>query len=366
MKIMIVVTHLLGTGHLARALRIAKAFAAAGHSAHVVSGGMPVSHMDHGDSQIWQLPPLRSDGTDFARLMDANGALADETYRTARQDALVAAFHSITPDVLMTELFPFGRRSLHREFLHLLEIARAHDTRVVCSIRDILAPPSKPEKAAFAHDVVHDYYHRVLVHADAGVITLDQSWPVDDNLMKVIKYTGFIAPDPPAVAVHTGEVIVSAGGGDVGHKLFETAIGAAALLPTVPWRVFVKDDRLAARLAASAGTNVTVSPLVPDFRQIMAASAVSVSMCGYNTALDVLQTGVPAVFVPFDEGSEVEQTLRAEALAKQPAIRVVLNAELSANILAENINSVMDERRDPWTTGMDGARETVRIVEGLL
>jgi len=40
-------------------------------------------------------------------------------------------------------------------------------------------------------------------------------------------------------------------------------------------------------------------------------AAASVSLCGYNTALDILQAGTPAVFVPFDDGSEVEQGLRA-------------------------------------------------------
>ena len=49
-------------------------------------------------------------------------------------------------------------------------------------------------------------------------------------------------------------------------------------------------------------------------------AAASVSLCGYNTALDVLQSGVPAVLVPFDNGGEVEQSLRAEALAPQELV----------------------------------------------
>ncbi|HBR43215.1 MAG TPA: glycosyltransferase, partial [Sulfitobacter sp.] len=41
MKVSIVVTHLLGTGHLARALTLGRAYGAAGHDVQVVSGGMP-------------------------------------------------------------------------------------------------------------------------------------------------------------------------------------------------------------------------------------------------------------------------------------------------------------------------------------
>ena len=46
MRVMIVVTHLLGTGHLARALTLGRAFAHSGHRVTVVSGGLPVPHFD--------------------------------------------------------------------------------------------------------------------------------------------------------------------------------------------------------------------------------------------------------------------------------------------------------------------------------
>ena len=46
MRVLICVTHLLGTGHLARALTLARAFAEDGHQVAVASGGLPVSHFD--------------------------------------------------------------------------------------------------------------------------------------------------------------------------------------------------------------------------------------------------------------------------------------------------------------------------------
>ena len=73
MKVMIVVTHLLGTGHLSRALTLAKGFVQAGHEAVVVSGGVPVPQLDPGDAALLQLPALRSDGVNFAQLLTAAG-----------------------------------------------------------------------------------------------------------------------------------------------------------------------------------------------------------------------------------------------------------------------------------------------------
>ena len=60
MKVMIVVTHLLGTGHLTRALTLARAFAAAGDQVVLLSGGVPVGHLDFDGIALVQLPPLKS------------------------------------------------------------------------------------------------------------------------------------------------------------------------------------------------------------------------------------------------------------------------------------------------------------------
>ena len=86
-------------------------------------------------------------------------------------------------------------------------------------------------------------------------------------------------------------------------------------------------------------------------------------MCGYNTALDVLQTGVPAVFVPFDAGSEVEQTLRARTLSRLDGIGILPERELNATRLLDAVANVTSSPiRDASHVRFDGASETVRIV----
>jgi len=146
MNILIAVTHLLGTGHLSRALTLGRAFAQAGHTVSVLSGGMPAPHMDRTGVTVLQMPPLCSDGTNFTTLLDDVGNVADHAYLSRRKLAGVQALHDVVPDVLITELFPFGRRSLSAEFTAILDAAHALPKRpvVLCSVRDILAPPSKP------------------------------------------------------------------------------------------------------------------------------------------------------------------------------------------------------------------------------
>ncbi|WP_299872629.1 glycosyltransferase [uncultured Sulfitobacter sp.] len=373
MKVMIVVTHLLGTGHLARALTLARAFGAKGNKAVVVSGGMAAPHLSMADVQVEQLPPVRSDGVDFSVLLDEKRQQVSALYMRDRQRFLLSILERMAPDVLITELFPFGRRILKDEFSALLDAANAQTSRplIACSIRDILAPPSKPAKAALADAFVANSYDAVLVHADPNLTPLNISWPVSPALQSKLHYTGFVAP-PPAQphpdAVGHGEIIVSAGGGDVGGHIFAAALDAARLGDR-RWRLLLGGAGAEARavaMQAQAPRNVIIEPARPDFRQMLYHAEASISMCGYNTALDVLQSGVNAVFVPFDAGSEVEQGLRAQALAAQPGIAVLRASELTGPQLLRTLDDLDGEpRRAPLQANMDGAAQSVKIVDEL-
>ena len=371
MKIMIVVTHLLGSGHLARALTLARAMQKAGQTVSVVSGGMPALLLDNGDVPLVQLPPLRSDGTDFARLLDRSGQVASSEYRAARSVMLGDLLQRQNPDVVVTELFPFGRRSLRDEFQHLLYCARkmSKPPLVAASVRDILAPPSKEAKARYARDMIAEHYDAVLVHSDPAVVGLNMSWPVTPDIAEKLHYTGFVAPlpaAPPVDGIGKGEIIVSAGGGaGVGLRLFDAASAAARVDQARRWRILVGGMDARERIAAMDDLpgNVIVEPARPDFRNLLRVAGASVSLCGYNTALDVLQSGCRALFVPFDEGGEVEQTLRANALSQLPGIAMRKASELTGAVLLEELDELcLSPHRAPSVEGMDGAAETARVL----
>lgn len=373
MKVLIAVTHLLGTGHLSRALTLARAFVAGGHVVRLVSGGFAAPQLDTSGVEVLQLPPLRSNGVDFTRLLDADGALADAAYLEQRRMQLAAAAQDMQPDVLITELYPFGRRSLRQEFLALLEAADALPRRpvILASVRDILAPPSKPEKATKADAVIARYYDAVLVHSDPAATRLQISWPVSDMLETKLRYTGYVAP--PAAGPHPqqaglGEVLVSAGGGSVGTPLYETALEAARLMPDTPWRLLVGGADAAARIAefSDKGSPALIEPARRDFRQMLSHAAVSVSMCGYNTALDLLQAGTPAVLVPFDAGNETEQGLRAASLAPLNGFETLPTAALKPETLCAAVKAAMQAAPRPaGGFRFDGAARSVEIAVEL-
>ena len=145
---------------------------------------------------------------------------------------------------------------------------------------------------------------------------------------------------------------------------------AATLDPDRVWRILVGGSEAQSqigKLELTAPANVRIQPARPDFRQMLNHADVSVSMCGYNTALDVLQTGVSAVFVPFDAGGEVEQSLRADALSKQPNITVLKDAKLGPETLIAQLRKIQATLpASKPSTHFDGATKTVSIVETML
>lgn len=376
MKVLIAVTHLLGSGHLSRALTLGRAFARAGHKVVVLSGGFDVPQLDANGVDLRALPPLRSDGTNFTRLLTGSGDVADADFLATRAEQMVATLHELQPDVLITELFPFGRRVLRHEFLALLKAAQgmAKPPQVYCSIRDILAPPSRPEKVEKTDAILAAFYDGVLVHSDPHTTPLEVSWPVSKALAAKLIYTGYVAPPtagPHPERLGEGEILVSAGGGTVGTPIFRTAIEAARKITNRRWRLLVGGSDSAARIAElqqdAPPENVILEPARPDFRQMLHHAAASVSMCGYNTALDLLQAGTPAVMIPFDDGQEVEQTLRAKSLAALPGLTVLRSADLTAEQLTQAVQSVMTTpTRMGQAVAFDGAAETVRCIEERL
>jgi predicted glycosyltransferase len=373
MKVMIVVTHLLGTGHLARALTLGRAFQQAGDQVQILSGGFPAPQLDTDGIDLLQLPPLRSDGVNFTQLLDETGTPADPAYHQRRQALLCQALEQQAPDVLITELYPFGRRTLRHEFLALLRAAKMQPTppTILASIRDILAPPSKPEKAVKADRVIEEFYDAVLVHSDPQATRLELSWPVSDMLAQKLHYTGFVAPaaaGPHPRAVGSGEILVSAGGGSVGDEIYLCALAAARQMPDHPWRLLVGGSDAAARIAqlSQIDSPARIEAARPDFRQMLTHVAASVSMCGYNTALDLLQAETPAVLIPFDAGKEVEQGLRAQSLAPLAGFETLRTADLTPEGLCAALEKVLAApRRSADQFQFDGARRAVEIAHDL-
>lgn len=360
--------HLSGSGHLARTLALARGVAAAGAEALVISGGRPLPYLDAGGVRLAQLPPVAVAGFDYARLLTGDGAPADAAHMAARAARLTALLRDFAPDVLVTELFPFGRRILAPEFELALEIAQARGARVFCSVRDIPEPPRKPARAAEAAARLRRWYDAVLVHGDAVLAPFSLGWPEAARIADLLAYTGYVAEALSPPGGDPAEVLVAEGGGALGRGLLECAVGAARL-GARPWRLRVGGADAAAesaRLAVLAGdAPVTVEPVAADYRARLRTCAASVSLLGYNTAVDLLQSGAPAVVVPMVAAGEREQALRAAAFARLPQFETLDAASLTPQALAAAIERAVARGRSAApAVDLGGVAASVRLLLG--
>ncbi|WP_112663153.1 glycosyltransferase [Microvirga flavescens] len=373
MRVLIAVTHLLGAGHLTRAAALARAFAAHGHDTTLVSGGMPSTLIPREGVTFVQLPPVRTKGADFRTLLDEEGRPVGEERIAARKALLLETLHSAKPDCVITELFPFGRRVLAGEFLTILEEARAMKPRplIASSIRDILVAPAKPDKLAEFQERLARFYDAVLVHGDESLISLDASWPVDDTLHPLLRYTGYVDDGGEVAAgAQRHGIIVSGGSSAASLPLYRAAVEAAKSIADRPWRILIGhglDETTFNDIRASAPPHVSVERARPDFRALLAGAEISVSQAGYNTVVDILRTGPSPVFVPFEAGHETEQRLRAEQLKERGQAEIVSEDDLTPQTLATAIRSVLQKAKvAPLTVALDGARESVAQIEKLI
>jgi len=373
LRVLISVTHLLGAGHLTRAAALARAFARKGHATTLVSGGSPARLADLDDGGFVQLPPVRTIGTDFRTLLDEDFAPIDAARLETRRALLLDTLKTVRPDILITELFPFGRRVLADEFSALLDAARGLYPRplVLCSIRDILAPSSKASRIAESHERVLRDYDGVLVHGDPALVPLEASWPIDERIRSLIHYTGYVDEDEvPLPQAHRHGIVVSGGSSAASLPLYRAAIAAAQEIADRPWRILIgrsvpETDFLALRESAPA--HVAIERARPDFRALLCSAELSVSQAGYNTTIDLLRCGVTSILVPFEAGHETEQRLRAERLGAMRLAEVLPEADLSPHKLADAIRRGLARAPSPPPSiSLDGARRSVAVAESLV
>ncbi len=138
MKVMLYCQYLLGVGHLFRALRLVAGLR--GHEVVLVLGGPVLIWM----CQImcaWSGNPHYLLMKKFTHLIAEPGQDL-EVIKQKRTTQLLELLDDFRPDVLLLELYPFGRSMFQFELDPCIELAHSGKCgaiKVVCSLRDILS-----------------------------------------------------------------------------------------------------------------------------------------------------------------------------------------------------------------------------------
>ena len=375
-RVLFYVQHLLGVGHVKRAAAIARA-ASATVELHVALGGEPVALADFGEATVHQLPPARAEDLTFKVLLDAGGRPIDDAWRGARKVALLDLAARLDPKVLLVEHYPFGRGKFAFELLPLFELMRAKPGRqILCSVRDVLVEKAETTKSDKIVRLVRQWFDGVLVHGDEAVIPFAATFPAAAKLANLLHYTGYVvdgAPLPlqPSAARHANaEVVVSIGGGAVGQELLQAALAAAQSGALAPrhWRLLAGGNLPETvfqdlRAKAAGDPRVTVERARPDFRALLGRAGLSVSQAGYNTVMDLLSAGCPALVVPFAAEAESEQLFRAREFERRGLLTVLEEGAMTpAALVAAAERALAGARARADTIDLDGARGTAAAL----
>ena len=376
-NIFLYVQNLLGIGHLRRAAAISRALAEIGLEVNFVSGGIPIPNLNVGRAKFHQLPPVRSLDRNFKVLVDETGREIDDSWRQNRCSKLLNLFEETKPSMILTELFPFGRRQFRFELIPLLDRAQESKwkPKIIASMRDILVTKSRHDRNMEISRTLTAYYDKVLVHGDKQIITLEETFPLSHEITHLVEYTGYVLN--PSISdsketVGSGEVVVSLGGGAVGSdtltKLFK--IRREKLMDDTRWRFIVgphmPEEKLH-ELKRSPIENTIVERMRPDLPSLINRARLSISQAGYNTVAEVLSSNTPAILIPFEGGDETEQRVRADLLAKRGAVEVVYEDKLDSQTLTKAITRALkDQTKTALKIDLKGAERTAKILSKMI
>jgi predicted glycosyltransferase len=386
-KILFYCQYHLGMGHLVRSLVLIHALAQE-FKVCFVKAGTELDGMNLPDSvDVITLPLLHSENK---VLKVAEPAQQITQVQDARKAVLLKTFTEFQPDFLMIEGYPFKKFQFEFEAIPLLELAKSspHPPTVVCSLRDIVMAQDYPNRNTVIHQTcnrLNRYFDLLLVHSDPSFYPLEDSFPNLQEITCPIQYTGYVSQAPgdnPATAVEDAlnftrlepMLLVTVGGGQLGHELLEAAIASAPLLngliphhlhiftgPFIPEAIFHQ-----LRQASLGQPNVTLRKYTSQLLKFMEKSALSINLGGYNTTMNILATGVRSLLLPsakdWEQRSRAErleklgylQLLHPEDLQPQQFVRCILNA------LAQGSNGQPLPKIQ-----LNGAEQTVAVLRAL-
>lgn len=384
-KVMFYCQHILGIGHLVRSMEIVHGLTKY-FQVCFVNGGEVVEGFEVPPGvEVVNLPAIKTDA-EFQELQVVDTSYSLEEVQEIRKNQLLRLFNQFQPDILMVELFPFGRRKFSFELIPLLEQAKASATKVVCSLRDIVV--TKQDQKRHEEKVcklINRYFDMVLIHGDPKFVKLEESFSRIQDLKCEVNYTGYVvqplsrnpltAYEPLRIPqIKKPIILVSVGGGRFGHNLLECVVKAAPNLkdltphhlhiftgPFMPEEKFLQLQEM-----ASGQSNLTIERYTPRLIDYMKQADLSISMSGYNTTMNILMTGVHAMILPFTGNDDQEQTIRAEKLEKLGIVQVIRPEDLEPKQFAIKVVTCLMKPPASFYFDFRGVQKTATFLRRLV
>ncbi len=391
MRVLFHYTHKQTLGHTTRSISLCSALCRQGAEVLILQGGLPQPFIQFPkDCRVVDIPfPFDTRGSFQAHAVPVSGQ--------QRAEFILKTAEKFEPDVFITEFFPFGRLAYMTELLPTLRHLCKKGARIMASIGyPLLIDLDRLEDKNFAalHRAVFAFYDTFLIHTPKELETpyiqdtiqspaLAKSYAaVMKSLKDRIVYTGYVFPEKSMTGgtslpknSGTNDIIVSRGGGAVYPKIITLAIEAQRHL----------DDKTRTIIACGPATSpkekelfqsclkpedkgrVLIADHLDDLDDRLRDCKVSVSLCGYNTSVQLMRYATPSVIIPYQNRNSAttnDQMARAQLLQEKFSCAVLDHDTMTAKTLADAIKEQMSLTRlkPAPASWFNGADESARLV----
>lgn len=372
----------VGLGHLRRNLAIAEEISSTFPNAKIqILTGSPCDSQFKlpGNTDLIKIPSIFKDSEGRYATRNFSGSL-DDTLKF-RSKMILDAFELFKPNLVIMDHQLIG---LKGEALDMLRAAKKKGVQTIFGLRDIKDSPEVVKRnwnTANARWALNEGYDRICVYGMQKVFDPRVAYAPFLDGVKQIDFTGFIVPRliKPLKKPLTGnrkKVLVTFGGGGDGARRAERYLQALATRPA-HWDSHIITGPLMAAEVRGRIRNLAkkMQPLnsvkVYKFHRHIPALLKEVdavvSMAGYNSCAEILQSGVPAVLLPRSFPRQ-EQLIRATRLAELGWARVIPDEDPDPHQLFSTVASaVAAPRESRQEVDLNGLKRLSHIiVEQLL
>ena len=367
----------VGLGHLRRNLAIANEVATSfpNSSVLIVTGSPCATQFElPANTDLIKIPSISKDTKGRYVTRDLSGSLT-RTIKT-RSGLILDAFRLFEPTLVIVDHQLIG---LKGEALDMLREAKSKGVLTIYGSRDIKDSPESVKRNWNTIDTrwaIRHGYDRICVYGIAELFDPREAYAPCLDKAKHVDFTGYIIPSVKKVVTKpmTGKrkkVLVTFGGGSDGIKRAEAYLQSLKIKP-VNWDSHIitgplmdadvmRHIRRQAKKIQPIGS-VKVQRFHRNIPALLQQADAVVSMAGYNSCAEVLQSGVPAVLLPRAFPRQ-EQLIRASLLAERGWVTMLPETDIDPQKLLNAVEAALESpRQDKPDVNLDGLSTLSRII----
>ncbi|MDE2133698.1 MAG: hypothetical protein KGM97_04480 [Alphaproteobacteria bacterium] len=370
-----------GLGHLRRNLAIAEHLLARepAFSVRLLTGSPVIGSWTLPEGlDVTALPPVVKTGVETYAPRDST--LPFGLVKAYREALILGAVIAERPDIFLVDHAPAG---MNAELLSTLAFIRREipGTQVMLGLRDIIDSPGTVREIWDQQGIIpllENLYDRILVYGSRLLFDVVENYGIPARVAAKLSYCGYVArPRKRAGSAPIGAqpvFLVTAGGGEDGYFLMEAYLKALAILPAglarsriVTGPLMSAAQRRALDALAAGDPDIEIISSTTDLPTMLEQADLVIAMGGYNTSVEIVASGKPAILVP-RAAPRAEQRMRAAMLAQ---LGLVLSLEQGPELdvrlarLVETALAGTKSRAPRYALDLDGASRVGDLFEAV-